>query len=199
MKIIKFFICALGIALFYGCSSTGEQIKYYRLTPNILAENNERDAHVSRVIISPVHIAKILQQEGIVSQTGENEVNIAQYHRWANPLDEAIAITLVKIINNKTQQYHIEKFAAQINQHASYILVLSIEKFDIRNDASVNISGGYSVLDRNRTSIVEQSFNIKQALTENGYPHAVEKLKQTLVKLAEKILTGLDKASKNTR
>ncbi|HED33908.1 MAG TPA: membrane integrity-associated transporter subunit PqiC [Gammaproteobacteria bacterium] len=199
MKIIKIFIYTFGVVLCHACASSGEQVRYYRLTPDTLIENNKYDNHVTRVIISPVHISKILQQEGIVTQTGKNEVNIALYHRWANPLDEAIAIALLKNINNRTDQYHIEKFTTQINQRASYILYISIEKFDIRDDASVNISGSYSVLDRGNTSIVEQSFNIKKTLIENGYSHAVEKLKQTLVLLAEKILTGLDEASKDAR
>jgi len=199
MKIVNVAICTLGILLCHACASTSEQVKYYRLIPDTSIENNQHETDVIRVIISPVRITKILRQEGIVNQIGENEVNIAQYHRWANPLDEAIARSLVKTINSKTHLYHFEKLTTQINQHASYTLSLSIEKFDIRDDASVNISGRYSLLNRNTIPVAEHSFNFKQSLIKNGYPHAVEKLKQALGQLAEKILTDLEMIRKDTQ
>jgi len=196
MKIIKLLTLSLFIVLCHACTSTSEQIKYYRLTPDTVVTNSETNKQLTRVVISPVHVAKVLQQDGIVNHLGKNEINIAHFHRWANSLDEAIAMALVKNINSRTHQYYFEKFNAQINQHANYILSLTIEKFDIRDDASVNISGNYLLLDKNKIAIVEQSFDIKQPLIEDGYSHAVEKLKQTLEQLAEKILIATIKADK---
>ena len=186
MKTINFFICGLCVVLCHACASTSEPVKYYslRLDPHALntqAQNQAIDTpqanmpskhtpsvntQFPQLIIIRVHLAKILQQDGIVTQIGKNEMSVAHFNRWAEPLDESI-----------------EQLLAED---------LTIDKFDISDDASVNVSGQYWLLNSSGIAIHEQSFDIKQPLKDNGYPHAVEKFKQALLRLADEILPELD-------
>lgn len=192
MKIVKYLIYSLCIILCHACASTGEPVKYYSLTLDTKPAVQVTDTPVRDVIIEPVHLAKLLRQEGIVTQIGKNEVTVAHFHRWAAPLGGEIARVLVNDLNSKTHKVHFARLRSGINQHANFTLRLSIEKFNIRNNATVNIGGHYWLLDKNATLINEKTFDIKQPLTENGYSHAVEKLKQALDQLASNILADFN-------
>ena len=217
MKTINFFICGLCVVLCHACASTSEPVKYYslRLDPHALntqAQNQAIDTpqvnmpsentplvnttsvnkQFPQLIIIRVHLAKILQQDGIVTQIGKNEMSVAHFHRWAEPLDESIEKLLAKDLNIKTRQYYFSPLMDDVRQSPDYTLRLTIDKFDISDDASVNVSGQYWLLNSSGIAIHEQSFDIKQQLKDNGYPHAVEKFKQALLRLADEILPELD-------
>jgi len=193
MNIIRYFIYSLCVVLCYGCTSNSPAIKFYRLSSHVHdMPPMRRTLSAEKTIIVRVYLSKILQQPGIINNLGENEINIAHYHRWAEPLDKAIERSLIHGLNKKTSSYNFEALMSGVKQSSRYTLRLSIDSFAINDNASVTLSGQYRLLDENAASLLQQSFNIEQSLKKDGYSYAVEKLNQTLFQLVNKILVDLN-------
>ena len=199
MKWLKRAICSLCIVLCSACATTSKPIKYYSLIldgesnrPGLIPPlASARATTIKNIIIAPIHLTKFLLQDGIVTQIGRNEITVANYHRWAEPLNESIAIVLQKDLNSKARHYHFIRLINNRNAHAKFILRIEMDQFYIRKSGEVVTGGHYWLFNKTTSLLHDQAFTITQPLTANGYSSAVEKLKQSLQLLADKILAGL--------
>jgi len=198
MKTIKYLVFGVAILLCHACASTTEPVQYYSLTlgagQKTLAQNTSvpsDSAHT--VIIEPVYLAKFLRQDGIVTQVGDNEIAIASYHRWAEPLDEAIAKLLARDLNDKTSDYHFSWMQLDAKEQAELKLRVAINEFNIKNNASVNVAGHYWLYTQSSGLKQGGAFNITQPLKQDGYAHAVTQLRQAIAQLADGIIVALQK------
>ena len=195
MKIIKHLGIILLASILWACTSV-EPVKYYSLALNTdhKAPNNNNQSTIDkpRVVVGPVHLAIFLRQEGIVMQIGEHEIYTASYHSWAEPLDEAIAKLLVQQLNKKSKSYQFERMMGRWNQNAEFDLRLDFEQFHATDDAKIYVSGRYWFYKKDKILKIDKTFNISEKLTHDGYLHSVEKLKQAMDKLSDKIIVSRD-------
>lgn len=196
MKTIKYLFFGVTILMCHACASTNEPVQYYSLTLGAgqntpVLSITASTAHT--VIIEAVHLVKFLRQDGIVTQVGDNEIAIASYHRWAEPLDEAIAKLLAHDLNNKTSDYHFTWLPLDAEAQAPLKLRVAVNEFNIKNNASVNVAGHYWLYARSSGLKQDAAFNITQPLKQDGYAHAVAQLRQAVAQLADKIITALQK------
>jgi uncharacterized lipoprotein YmbA len=196
MKAIKYLFFAVAVLMCHACASTTEPVQYYSLTlgagQNTPAQSTTAPT-ARTVTIEAVHLAKFLRQDGIVTQVGDNEIAIASYHRWAEPLGEAIAKLLARDLNNKTSDYHFSWLQLGAEAQAPLKLRVAINEFNIKNNASVNIAGHYWLYARSSGLEQDAAFNITQPLKQDGYAHAVAQLRQAVAQLADKIIAALQK------
>ncbi len=203
MKIIKWLVFGLFILLCHACASTPEPVQYYSLTLGAaqnepvqkgLVRNESAPAgFAGNVIIEPVYLAKFLRQDGIVTQVGDNEVAIASYHRWAEPLDKSIARLLTGDLNSRISDYHFSWMQLDVDKPAAFKLRLAFNEFNIKNNSSVNVAGHYWLYVQSSGLKKEGSFNITKPLTDDGYAHAVTQLQQAIAQLADEIIVALQK------
>ena len=91
-------VCLLGAA-FWGCVNLGEGTKsksrFYVLRPltgdQALAVGHGDGA---RIGVGPVRFPEYLGRPQIVIRTGQNKLQVSEFHRWAEPLDESFLRTL---------------------------------------------------------------------------------------------------------
>lgn len=92
-------MAALLAGLVTGCVNLAPQTdatRFYVLeaaTPDATAA----DAGCSRtILIGPVRLAGHLEQPAVVERLGDHEVRYLEWHRWAEPLTQAVPRTLVR-------------------------------------------------------------------------------------------------------
>lgn len=92
-------MAALLASLVTGCVNLAPQTdatRFYVLeaaTPGATAA----DAGCSRtILIGPVRLAGHLEQPAVVERLGDHEVRYLEWHRWAEPLTQAVPRTLVR-------------------------------------------------------------------------------------------------------
>jgi uncharacterized protein len=204
MKIIKGLLYVLIVLLLFACASSNKQVKYYSLTLNneypslaTIHQANTANTKQPRVVVGPIHLARFLRQDGLVIQIGEHEIVTANYHRWAEPLEEAIAKLLVQELNSKSDYYQFARMAGQWDQNATLHLRLEFDKFHATDNAKIVASGRYWLHEQNKALRMGQTFNVSNHLTRDGYLHAVEKLEQAIGKLSDQIIASLNHVEKH--
>ena len=105
MRFTRFRLVGIGIFLTIalmvlgGCLGKGTQdpTKFYLLQPIASSTTLEQTAAEDggfAIGVGPVRLREYLDRSQIVTRTGENEVNIGQFHNWAEPLRENFSAIL---------------------------------------------------------------------------------------------------------
>lgn len=197
MTITRNLLCIFIVLVLFACASSNKQVKYYSLTLNsdhqsLAVANNQANTEQTHVIVEPIRLANFLRQEGLVLQVGDHEIVTANYHRWAEPLEEAIAKLVTHELNNKSNHYQFARRIGQWNQNATLQLRFEFDKFHATDNAKIVASGRYWLYEKNNTLRVDHAFNVSSSLTRDGYLHAVEKLEQAIGKLSDQIIISLN-------
>ncbi len=184
------------LLLLTACSSTSERIRHYSLLLN--AEYPKKTKIVeekTRILIGPVALANFLDKEGLALQVGSHEIQIAHYHRWAEPLENAIPRLLIKEMSSTENGFTFEQQAGRWNHESRYRLRLEFDKFHATDAASVVIGGRYWFYGNSNKLLMDKNFMIIKILIEDGYLSSVGQLKEATTELANQIIEELSKLS----
>jgi len=196
MKVTKI-ICLISVVLaLTACASNTQTIRYYSFNLNGFQQtvDTETSSRIS-IIVDPILLADFLDQDNLVMQLGANEVYKANYHRWAEPLDQAVSKYLVQKINDKIgNEYHFVKSNRMYNRikKSNLHLNLEIDQFHSTDNAEVVLSGHYYFYDKDKSYESIKHFNVTEPLTTDGYQHSVEKLNGLLDQLIIQLIDSLE-------
>ena len=124
------------------CGSTPPEDRYYSLVLEAaddgVVETNGNAAIT--VALGRIDLPAFLDTRAMALQTGQNEIELAQHHFWAEPLDEAIGKVLVRDITESTMNIDIVR-SAQVD--ADCELSVEFDRFHATDDTRVLSSGRY--------------------------------------------------------
>ena len=176
------------VLLLSACSSSNVvEDHYYSL---VLAANdntsitNDADA-ATRLIVLPVMLPAYLGGRGLVMQVGENRIESASHHFWAEPLDEAIAKVLVQDIAGRTSGIAVERQRGRYSPQGDCLLRVEFDAFHPTADSRVVSRGRYWISSEENST--QFTFALHGSLTIDGYAHSVDELRETLRTLAQQI------------
>jgi len=169
-----------------GCQSPDISVRQYQLAPQPQTAMVADDA--KQLIIEPVVLVDYLKRPNILLKQDSNTLYVTKYHVWAEPLDKAIARTLVNHLNSNQQQWRVDHgmFNRCNDDNKCLRLSVLVEEFYPTDESTVNFSGKYR-LSRNNKVLMQHDFNLINALDTDGYPHAVDKLQQLILQLSSQI------------
>ena len=194
-------VTCLSLIGLVGCagSPTKTAYSYYLLTttPSQPIEN-QAQADRPLVIIKPIHLAKFLEQPGIVMQITPHQFQPARTHLWGESLDEGIQKALLQDLKAIHSNYTVRGEHQWITRLARFQLQLNITQFQVTNDATVVISGSYWITDSPAKNVyINRDFSFQTELTENGYEHAVAKLRKLIHQLSLQLNKSLTLLNQN--
>ena len=168
------------------CASNPVEDHYYSLvlaaddaaTPDMAVAN-------AMLIVGPIQLPEYLNKRGLTMQVDSNQVQTANHHFWAEPLDEAISKVLVRDISRRNGNLGVERDAGRWAAAETCRLRIEFDKFHATNRSSVVSSGRYWV--SSSESTVKQEFDVTQRLSADGYGPAVAALRESLDDLATQI------------
>jgi len=164
-----------------GCSTleTEKPVSYYVLDakPSALIKKRIRSLYK----VNPIALPDYLNQPNIVLRDQSQRLHIAYYHSWADDLASTIRRVIISELNNA-------KNTARFKARCTYCdsITVTLDHFYPTTQGEVILSGFYQIEKRDKTSY-SQDFFIKVDLDENGYEHAVKKMRAALIALTLKI------------
>ena len=176
-------ICVVGILT--GCSTSSErpQTHIYLLeeTPKEKVANSSSTAIAIRLATLPDY----LNQNQLVMKQQSNKIAIANYHRWAEDLNQAITKLLIRQLNNRDFGY---KFVSECQACPS--ARITINHFYPTESGDVLLEGHYSLSLKNE--IEQNNFFFKTSLNQGGYDESVEKMRVLLGQLSQDIANTIN-------
>jgi uncharacterized lipoprotein YmbA len=168
-------VVLLGLA---ACGSNPVQDNYYSLVlaaDDVTApvDTGESNPHL---VVGPVQLPEYLQRRGIAMQIGANQIQTANHHLWAEPLEEAIAKVLVRDIADLASGVTVNRDAGRWSDSGDCRLRIEFDSFHATDRARVVGSGRYWLSSADRE--VRQEFDLTETLYGDGYAQAVAALRQ---------------------
>ncbi|MFT6284295.1 MAG: putative lipoprotein YmbA [Arenicella sp.] len=190
---MKIMITLLSLVLLASCTSKPLMVKYYLLhTPDnkIL---NTRVQTKPIVILQMVDVAEYLNQSGLVMQIDKYELYYSRQDVWAEKLQSAFYKALLKDLNAAGLRTYVV-YNSPSAVFASSSIKVELAHFHATDTSNVVSSGRYWLsLNNPQTAENEQPFTSSHAfffeseLKQDGYAHAVEKLRTLINNLAKQI------------
>lgn len=178
------------------CSSTSELTKFYSLNlhDTIAKTTDTGGLSKTKVVVNLVNLAQFLKQDKLVMQVGDYEIYFAEYHRWAEPLENEITKLLIEDLNRYSETFQFVRMSRQSNNSSSIQLHIQIDKFHPTDSSKVFLTGDYEIFKQDQSMHINKSFNISESLAADGYLHSVEKLKQLVAVLSDQLVNSFNES-----
>ncbi len=192
MKRFRIHFVTIVILVLGACASSPVDEHYYSLvlaTDSLDAPVNDTAA-AAHLIVGPVRLPAYLNTRGLKIEVGANQIRTANHHFWAEPMEEAISKVLVLDIARLVDKLMVDRDAGRWTAEGDCRLRLEFDRFHATSDSRVVSSGRYWV--SSPEGSVRGDFHTTRTLSEDGYGHAVEILRQSLGTLAAEIAVTIE-------
>ncbi|MBV7298094.1 PqiC family protein [Enterovibrio paralichthyis] len=128
------------------------------------------------LVVAPITLASLLSGTGIVYQTSDNAIVVAQNNLWAEDLSGQLAQRVIAGLRAKSPSLWPVTASAPINETAAFTLLLHFEQFNGSYTGNAQVAGEWSLLDGNGELVRSETFHYQEPLAEEGYPALVNAL-----------------------
>ncbi|GAB3030225.1 PqiC family protein [Bowmanella dokdonensis] len=175
-----------------GCGSAPPSLEYYLLDNTGAAQALPVNANRTAVSLLPLLLPDYLRQDGLVMQVAPHKLHVSRRHLWAQSLASSLSMALLRDVNGSDSQYVLRNLAEPGTAEAPYQLKVQILHLLIDQQSNIQLEARYWLLDSNesktlRTGAVQSSL----PLEEDGYGHAVAKMREAVAILSRDIQAQL--------
>lgn len=176
-------LMVLGVITLAGCSSKPTNLNYYTLhDPAVHAKNRSVDSSLTFVEMPRVKLPDYLKHKNLAFQKSDTELHYAPQHVWSEPLYDGIYQTLGKVLLREHNIYVAEQLHHLVDEPDAKLLI-KIDDFMATYNGQIILSGQYWITKDGKRTI--KLFQYTSALSKDGYPHAVTKMREVLTQLAQ--------------
>ena len=156
----------ISVILFTYCSSA--PVQKYILTPSIESDTetlSDKETTDITIGIGSIEFSDYLKRPEIVSFKGNNELNIDELNRWAEPLEKNFERVLIENLSRLIPTNRIYIFPWQDKEANSFQITIVVNEFGMRSDSSLVLDTRWSVSKENKRDFLmtERSFYAENA------------------------------------
>jgi uncharacterized lipoprotein YmbA len=177
------------ILLLSGCAGSRS---FYVLTPDGPAPSGGGPG----IGIGPVSLAEYIDRPNLVLAENENQLSIAESHRWAGDLSATVARVTAANLGRRLHTGNVRVYPWQGDDGIRHQITLDIRQLHGSADGHAVIEAGwraYSLPDRKL--IASRTFVDREPLASDGYPALVAAQSKLLSRLADDIAKGCKSSS----
>lgn len=140
-----------------GCSTTGDP-QYYLLTSDTTlstgnSSSNGEDGFL--ISVGPVTLPEYLDRSQIVTRSSDMKLDLADNHRWAEPLEENFTRVLAENLYGLVGTGKIVIFPAREYAPIKYRITVDVTRFDMSDQGEVLLIANWSVYDGNNKGLLK--------------------------------------------
>ena len=142
------FLALISLALIAASCASSPTPRYFRLSvPADLAVMGEPGADTPSVVIGPFQLAEYLDRPQMVSRDGANGITVADYERWAEPLDANFQAVVAANVGRLLGSDRVLEFPAHSILKADRRVTGRVSRFDVDTDGIAVLEVQWGVLD----------------------------------------------------
>jgi len=185
------------VLLLTGCFGTTPPARFYSLTPRESHEIALRNNPDRFLMVGPVEIPSYLDRPQIVTRTGRNEVDVAEFDCWSGKLEEEITRLLINTLSEQLAPKGIAVVSwrstfTSLNRKMLRIPV-NIHRFDGTLGETVVLSADWGLLGikEKEESLLVQQTTITEEAKGKGYDELVAAMGRALVRLGKEMASRI--------
>jgi uncharacterized protein len=187
-------VFGLFLLLLGGCASS-PQSRFYLLQSQVppgQAGATMSSADGAVFGIGPVRLPEYLDRPQIVTRTGRNELQLAEYDRWAEPLKDSFTRVLTENLAALLPSNAVVVFPWPKSAHVKYQVMAEVSQFDGTAGRQVQLIAQWSILDvAANKAVVTKKTGITKPVSSGGYESLVAAENEALGEFCGEIAAAL--------
>lgn len=180
-----------------GCAGSTPS-RFYSLdglkTEGVKSDDASREGSVI-VSVGPVRMPDYLDRPQIVTRSGRNEIILAEFDRWAGPLESDMVRVLVENISAilPAERFFVMRWAptSSYQMPPAYKVHLLLYRFDGPLGGPVLLRAQWAVFAKDRDLLVKRDSSIVEQVQGNDYKALVEAMSRALEQLSKEIADAI--------
>lgn len=160
-RLVNLTIVICGIGLLAACSSTAPPVRYYRLEA-LEWQPGQAGDDTAVLTIGPVTFPDYLQRAQLVRRGSGAEMQVDEFNRWAEPLDEAVPRILAANIDGLTPNVVVVP-ATRRTVQPHYRLFATVHRLDTDASGHTELAVQWGITDRDGAGVVAPTSSRYQA------------------------------------
>jgi uncharacterized lipoprotein YmbA len=179
-----------GVLALAGCMSVADPTKYYVLSPTSPRDPTPTSSASSVAVgVGPVLMPGYLDRVQIVTRDANDEVAVAMYDRWAEPLESGIAQVLADNLGAHIGSERIAVFpwrggVARVLDYQVAVVVLRFEGWPGRQ---ATLDARWRLVGKDGMELAMKRSTINEPIVQPGYQPLVQGMNRLLAMLAREI------------
>lgn len=185
----------LGAALSTSCVTvTSPNAQLYTLNasgngspPNL----KQNDSALPVLAVGPVDLPDYLRRPQMVSRMGENRIQVAEFDRWAAPLNEQVERVLAENLAARVEHLVVVNYREQ-RFRPRYRLTMTLERFERQDQGQVRLAGRWTIAEADSgTLLLTRRERFSVPVQGQGYEASVAAQSRALGRLADEMSNAL--------
>ena len=198
IKGFSLFVACVGVLNILGCG-TSQPSHFYLLravSPASVSGLSETKLSSLSLGLGPVTLPKYLDRPQIVTKTSAHEVELAEFHKWAEPLSENVSHVLAENLSVLLSTDRILQYPWPGSTPLDYQIALDVLQFDGTMGGEAGLVARWSLLgDDEKTLIMQKTSQFSEILRRAEYEELVKAMSHMLASLSEEIAAAIKSRS----
>lgn len=154
-KIIHAQFCSLGLILILfvlaGCGVTSPVSRFYVLSPiseTVTEHEVITESSLISISIGSVSLPKYLKKQQIVTRNGSNELQLAEFDRWAGKIEEDIGRVVAENLAYLLATDRVLSYSAIDGAETDYTIEMDISRFEGSLGGNVELIARWAIFDK---------------------------------------------------
>ena len=188
-------LAAILLMLFASACSIGGKSNpshFYVLDSQIENINNKKLSDL-RMGVGPITIPGYIDRPQIVTKTESAELQLAEFDRWAEPMEEMFTRTLAQNINAISGSHLIHSYPWPSNIEFDYRISAKVIKFENNANGGALLTVHWQLINTNDQTILKDVHSeFSASAKDTSYSARVAALNDTLAQFAKEIVDHID-------
>ena len=200
-RIIKIFgvsIACVFVLNFLGCG-TSQPSHFYllrSLSPDSVSSLSEPKQSNISLGLGPITFPKYLDRPQIVTKASAHEVELAEFHKWAEPLNENVSHVLAENLSALLSTDRIVQYPWKRPDQPDYQLSLNVIQLDGKKNQEAKLKVRWTLTgDDGNTLLLQKTSQFSEILRSPEYEELVEAMSHMLASLSEEIAAAIKSRS----
>ncbi len=187
------FVFSIIVFVLCGCATTPPS-RFYTLSILDKARTADQTASSSPAVIvavGPILIPDYLDKPEIVTRSGQNELIVNEYHRWAGSMESILSQAIMENLSLllPSERFSVVRWVPgmQGNAAASYRLTLDVMKFDAVPRDSALFESAWTLSDRETGTILIRKSTAAEPIRGTDYSEMVAAMSKTIEKFTREV------------
>jgi uncharacterized lipoprotein YmbA len=163
-----------------------------------MVEEAELQASDAILVVGPWIIPEYLNRPQIVTRTSSAELELAEFHRWAEPLEDSFSRVLAMNLGTLLGSSEVWEFATDLAARADYVVGGRVYRFDVDESGLAVLDVQWLLEDGEQQLIYdsERSRYEEQSDSKRSYDAGVQALSRAMARLGREIAEAVRRSSR---
>jgi len=143
---LTYIILVLCSLVAFGCGGNSSPTRYYMLSTTVAGGAAQHDANCVSIGVGPVKIPEYLNRTQIITRTNPNELELAYFDLWAEPISDAVPRVLAEDISRLLCTREVVLFPWRISHTPDLRVEVEVIKMDGVPGKSADLEAWWSVV-----------------------------------------------------